>query len=169
MRMEISDIKPPNPDSEATPEETLRLVRDLLEAWNVHDVKRLKTFYVPAYEGVDVGQAQPQSGPQGVTRLVKRYLQAYPDLRFVDKDVVVQGNRAVLVWKAHGTYGGTDTYLTDGARHRGARHLLAHNRERQGHPWAIYLGRGRAPAKHRPVARTLERRKENTDGHQNSR
>jgi hypothetical protein len=57
-------------------EETLRLVRDLLEAWNVHDVKRLKTFYVPAYEGVDVGQAQPQSGPQGVTRLVKRYLQA---------------------------------------------------------------------------------------------
>jgi hypothetical protein len=36
-------------------------------------------------------------------------------------------------------------------------------------PWAVYLGRGRAPAKHRPVTRTLERRKENTDDDQNSR
>lgn len=104
--METGGIKPPNPDSEATPPETLRLVRDLLAAWNAHDVERIKAFYAPEYEGVDVGQAKPQSGPQDVARLVKRYLQAFPDLRFVDEDVVVQGNRAVLIWTAHGTHGG---------------------------------------------------------------
>jgi predicted ester cyclase len=69
-------------------------------------VERIETFYAPAYEGVDVGQAKPQSGPQGVARLVKRYLQAFPDLRFVGEDVVVQGNRAVLIWTAHGTHRG---------------------------------------------------------------
>jgi steroid delta-isomerase-like uncharacterized protein len=89
-----------------TPEETLRLVRDLLEAWNAHDLERIQTFYAPEYEGVDVGQAKPQRGPQDVSRLVQRYFQAFPDLRFVDEDIVVQGNRAVLVWTAHGTHGG---------------------------------------------------------------
>ena len=92
--------------NEATPEEIARLVRDLLEAWNAHDLERIKTFYAPEYEGVDVGQAEPQRGPQGVSRLVKRYLQAFPDLHFVEEDIVVQDNRAVLVWKAHGTHGG---------------------------------------------------------------
>jgi steroid delta-isomerase-like uncharacterized protein len=104
--MKTDGEEPPNPDSEATPEETLRLVRDLLEAWNDHDVERIKTFYAPEYEGVDVGQASTQRGPQSVARLVKRYLQAFPDLRFVGDDVVVQGNRAVLVWTARGTHGG---------------------------------------------------------------
>ncbi len=83
-----------------------QLVRDLLEAWNAHDIERIKTFYAPEYEGVDVGQAGPQRGPQGVSRNVERYLQAFPDLRFVEEDIVVQGNRAVLVWTASGTHGG---------------------------------------------------------------
>jgi steroid delta-isomerase-like uncharacterized protein len=96
----------PNPGDEATPGEITQLVRDLLEAWNAHDVERIKTFYAPDYEGVDVGQAKPQSGPQGVAWLVKRYLQAFPDLYFVAEDVVVQGNRAVLVWTAHATHWG---------------------------------------------------------------
>ncbi len=96
----------PGAGSEATPEETLRLVRDLLEAWNAHDLERIRTFYAPEYEGVDVGQAEPQRGPQGVSRMVKSYMQAFPDLSFVEEDVVVQGNRAVLVWTAHGKHGG---------------------------------------------------------------
>ena len=96
----------PNTGNETTPQEITRLVRDLLEAWNAHDVERIKTFYAPDYEGVDVGQAKPQSGPQGVARLVKRYLQAFPNLYFVAEDVVVQGNRAVLVWTAHATHWG---------------------------------------------------------------
>ena len=91
------------PESRAAPEET---VRDLLEAWNAHDVGRIETFYAPDYEGVDVGLAGPQRGPQSASRNMERYLRAFPDLRFVEQDLIVQGNRAVLVWKANGTHEG---------------------------------------------------------------
>ena len=37
---------------------------------------------------------------------MERYLRAFPDLRFVEEEIVVQDNRAVLVWTAHGTHGG---------------------------------------------------------------
>ena len=83
-----------------------RLVEDLLAAWNAHDTERIETFYAPEYEGVDVGEAELQRGPRGISRSVVRYLKAFPDLRFVEEDVVVQGDRAVLVWTAHGTHGG---------------------------------------------------------------
>jgi hypothetical protein len=54
-------------------------------------------FYAPEYEGVDIGQADPQRGPKSVSRYVEKYLQAFPDLHFVEEDIVVQDNRAVLV------------------------------------------------------------------------
>jgi steroid delta-isomerase-like uncharacterized protein len=83
-----------------------QLVEDLLDAWNAHDTGRITTFYAPEYEGVDVGEAEPQRGPQAISRSVDRYLRAFPDLRFVEEDVVVQGDRAVVVWTAHGTHEG---------------------------------------------------------------
>jgi predicted ester cyclase len=95
----------PSEDS-AAPEPVARLVRDLLETWNAHALGRLETFYAPDYEGADVGQAGPQRGPQSVSQNLERYLRAFPDLRFVEKAVVVQGERAVLVWEARGTHTG---------------------------------------------------------------
>lgn len=89
-----------------SPGEITRLIHDLLEAWNTRDLERIKSFYAPEYEGVDVGQAEPRRGPHDVAQTVERYLRAFPDLRFVADDVIVQGNRAVLVWTAHGTHGG---------------------------------------------------------------
>lgn len=83
-----------------------KLVEDLLGAWNTHDTERIKSFYAAEYVGVDVGQAEPQRGPQGISRSVDRYLKAFPDLRFVEEDMVIEGDRAVLVWTAHGTHGG---------------------------------------------------------------
>ena len=83
-----------------------QLVEDLLDAWNAHDTWRIMTFYAPEYEGVDVGEAEPQRGPQAISRSVDRYLRAFPDLRFVEEDVVIQGDRAVVVWTAHSTHGG---------------------------------------------------------------
>lgn len=83
-----------------------QFVEDLLDAWNAHDLERVKTFYASEYEGVDVSQTVPQRGLQGISQTVESYLQAFPDLRFAGEDIVVQGNRAVLVWTAHGTHGG---------------------------------------------------------------
>lgn len=86
--------------------EIRQFVGDLLDAWNAHDVERLKSFYAPEYEGVDVGQAEPQYGPRGICQTALRLLQAFPDLRFVEEETVVQDDRAVLVWTAHGTHKG---------------------------------------------------------------
>lgn len=94
------------PGSAASPGEIARLVRNLLEAWNTHDPELIRTFYAPEYEGVDVGEAEPRRGPRDVAQTVERYLRAFPDLRFVEDDIVVQGDRAVVVWTARGTHGG---------------------------------------------------------------
>ena len=68
-----------------------QLVEDLLDAWNAYDTWRIMTFYAPEYEGVDVGEAEQQRGPKAISRSVDRYLRAFPDLRFVEEDVVIQG------------------------------------------------------------------------------
>jgi len=106
--METGSTTPSNHGAgkEVSEEEIARLARELLEAWNAHDIERIKTFYAPEYEGVDVGQAEPQRGPQSVPQNVERYLGAFPDLRFVEEDIVVQDGRVVLVWKAYGTHRG---------------------------------------------------------------
>jgi steroid delta-isomerase-like uncharacterized protein len=83
-----------------------RFVGNLLEAWNNHDVERIKAFYAPEYEGVDVGQAKPQRGLQDMCQTALSYLQAFPDLRFLEEETIIQGNRAVLVWTARGTHRG---------------------------------------------------------------
>lgn len=66
--------------------------------------------------------------------IVRSYLEAFPDLRFVEDEVVVEGDRAVLVWTAHGTHGGKLMSIPptspDGAQGLGARRLCAHDRGR---------------------------------------
>lgn len=81
-------------------------VGDLLEAWNAHDVERIMTFYAPEYEGVDVGQAEPQRGPQGIYQTAQSLVQAFPDLRFVEEETVVQEDQVVIIWTAYGTHKG---------------------------------------------------------------
>ena len=84
-----------------------RLVTELVEAWNAHDPERVAALYAQAYEGMDVGEASPQRGPQAVRQMVARYLGAFPDLEFTEQETVVQGQRVALMWKAHGTHRGS--------------------------------------------------------------
>lgn len=86
--------------------EMKRLMLELLEAWNAHDLERTATFYAPDYEGIDVAQATPQRGPAEVTQSLARYLRAFPDLHFT-ADTIIQGKRVALVWTARGTHRGT--------------------------------------------------------------
>jgi steroid delta-isomerase-like uncharacterized protein len=83
-----------------------RLVMNLLDAWNSHDLRRVATFYAPDYEGIDVGQAQPQRGSRERVRVLAAYMRAFPDLYFTGEPLV-EGNRAVLVWTMRGTHRGT--------------------------------------------------------------
>jgi len=78
----------------------------LVEAWNSHDAGRVRDFYAPEYEGVDVGRAEPYRGPQGAAYHMTAYLRAFPDLRFTQDEILVQGDRVALFWTAYGTHEG---------------------------------------------------------------
>ena len=87
-------------------EKVARLVTDLLDTWNAHDVDRLATFYAPEYEGIDVAYATPRHGPEEVCQTMARYLQAFPDLCFTIEELIVQDNRAALAYMVRGTHRG---------------------------------------------------------------
>lgn len=103
-----------DPDSEistpdrnpATTEEIGRFVSALVDAWNSRDTRRIERFYAPEYEGVDIGRAEPYHGMQGAARHMTSYLGAFPDLRFTQDEIVVQGDRVALFWTARGTHEG---------------------------------------------------------------
>ncbi len=78
----------------------------LMHAWNSHDVEQVMSFYAPGYEGIDVGRATPEHGPDGKRETVLVYLGAFPDLHFDVEEIIVQGNVVVACWTAHGTHRG---------------------------------------------------------------
>lgn len=88
-------------------ENITRLITELLEAWNAHDVERAVKLYAPEYEGIDVAQASPQRGAHGIRQMMTRYWRAFPDLHFTGDEIICEGSRVVLVWTAHGTHQGT--------------------------------------------------------------
>jgi steroid delta-isomerase-like uncharacterized protein len=77
------------------------------QAWNSHDMENVLRFYSPEYIGDDVGQVSLQEGHAGLRLLMDTYWRAFPDLRFVCTDCVVQDTRVATVWVAEGTHQGT--------------------------------------------------------------
>jgi steroid delta-isomerase-like uncharacterized protein len=91
-----------------TPFETsAQLIRDLVEAWNEHNAAKLAALYAPDFEEDDVAQAKPQHGPEAVRGLMRLYLRAFPDLRIIADDVIIQGDRISFAWTLCGTHRGT--------------------------------------------------------------
>ena len=84
----------------------MNLIRNLLAAWNDHDLERAVGFYAPEYQGLDVGQARPHRGPAGMRQMAIHYWQAFPDLHFIPEETIVEGERVALFWLAHGTHQG---------------------------------------------------------------
>ncbi len=94
-----------------TVEETALLVQAIVEALNGHDIDRLVSLTADDYEGVDVNRNIPQYG-QGEARMAfEQYLAAFPDLTFVEYEVLVEANRAVLMWEGRGTHLGAIMHI----------------------------------------------------------
>lgn len=102
MLSSLATTRDPQPQRQALE----HLMSEVLSAWNVHDVEHAITFYALDYEGIDVAEAQPQHGPDGIGRTMARYLQAFPDLLFKEEATLIEGDRIAIVWTAEGTHQG---------------------------------------------------------------
>jgi steroid delta-isomerase-like uncharacterized protein len=82
------------------------LTEELASAWNSHDIERIISFYAPDYEGMDVNSTNRQKGLQAIYSYISLYLTAFPDLSFETEDILIQGNKVAIAWKARGTHQG---------------------------------------------------------------
>jgi steroid delta-isomerase-like uncharacterized protein len=92
-------------------EETSRIVEAMVAALNSHDIERLLALTCDDYEGVDINRNLPAHGHGEARVAFENYLAAFPDLRVVEHDAVIDEDRAVLVWKGRGTHLGTIMHI----------------------------------------------------------
>jgi steroid delta-isomerase-like uncharacterized protein len=83
----------------------------MVAALNAHDVRKIEAMLSRDYEGLDVNQAQPQRGRRDALTLFERYLEAFPDLLLVEHELIVEGDRVALLWRAPGTHRGSIMHI----------------------------------------------------------
>jgi len=95
------------------------ILNSILEAWNAHDLERFVSFFAPDFEGMDIAQAAPVRGLEGVYAASRLYLSAFPDAHVTPDRVVIEGENAMLAWTGCGTHQGkfmhippTDRFVT---------------------------------------------------------
>lgn len=84
----------------------MKIVNDLFEAWNSHNLQRVAEFYAADYSGVDISQTEPHFGKGGIRRMIESYLQAFPDFKIECDETIEQGERVVVLWSVEGTQRG---------------------------------------------------------------
>jgi steroid delta-isomerase-like uncharacterized protein len=74
------------------------------EVWNDRDEEAIFRLLAPDARGhVEGGELR---GPQAYVRMHTMYLFAIPDMEVEIEDIVSEGDRAVVRWRATGTHGG---------------------------------------------------------------
>jgi steroid delta-isomerase-like uncharacterized protein len=82
------------------------MMNNLLKAWNAHDLDQVAELYHPNFEGIDVAEASPQQGLEGVRQSMQHYFQAFPDLQFAAETLLIQEPQVSMFWVATGTHQG---------------------------------------------------------------
>jgi steroid delta-isomerase-like uncharacterized protein len=82
------------------------LMRNLLEAWNAHNLDQVTKLYHSTFEGIDVAESSPQQGLEGVRQSMQHYFRAFPDLHFTAENLVIEEPQVAMFWVAKGTHQG---------------------------------------------------------------
>lgn len=82
-------------------------VNRLIDAWNSHDFSRLAALYSDDCEGIDVGQAVPMRGIDGLQQTFANYWTAFPDLHFEIEAAMERPDEISVFWRATGTHRGS--------------------------------------------------------------
>lgn len=83
-----------------------KITTDLIDAFNAHDVDRAASFFSTEYHGVDVSQASPHSGREGIRKNLSLYIEAFPDFQIKADETITNGNRIVVIWSSKATHQG---------------------------------------------------------------
>jgi uncharacterized protein (TIGR02246 family) len=86
-----------------------RVAETYFAALAARDLDAMAACWAP--DGVDnlVGQAEAH-GPEGVRAFFAELFQAIPDLALAVDEMVVEGDRAAVLWRASGTFAGDASY-----------------------------------------------------------
>jgi steroid delta-isomerase-like uncharacterized protein len=107
-------------------------VRQLVDAWNSHDIDRITVLYDADYRGYDVALARPQQGIADLHASLTAYWQAFPDLHIAAEQFVFDGEQLALFWRATGTHRGPFLNIpatSHVVEVRGAAHHILRNRK----------------------------------------
>jgi steroid delta-isomerase-like uncharacterized protein len=88
--------------SSTSPEEIRRLVRDLYDAWSLHQLEKIDAIFTDdaAYEDVAAGQAY--TGKEAIKELLRGAYAWAPDFRVTMKSLIVSDDCAATEWLSEG-------------------------------------------------------------------
>jgi predicted ester cyclase len=81
-----------------------RIVEEMLAALNAHDADKVVSLVTTEYNGMDATQALPQKDRGGARMALEIYFEALPDFRMVEHELLIDGDRAAIMWRARGTH-----------------------------------------------------------------
>ena len=88
-----------------TRDDILSVLERQSAAWAAHDAALFAKGYAP-HAVVTSPTGGVLEGSEEIERIARKWFQAFPDIKFVSEEVVIDGNRVVQVARVSGTHGG---------------------------------------------------------------
>jgi len=82
------------------------IVKYFEEVWNNGKLEVLDEIIAPNYINHNPGMANPVPGPEGLKPIVAGIRRAFPDLKYVIKNMVVSDRQVAVLTTMHGTHTG---------------------------------------------------------------
>lgn len=86
--------------------DNVRLVQDALDAWNKHDPGRFEALLDDKHVIESDTLPAPMTGREAGRQFMQVYINAFPDLRIDNEQILASGDFVVARWTATGTHRG---------------------------------------------------------------
>lgn len=94
-------------------QDNINIVRKVIDALNSHNADATVQYFAPNVKGMVPDRPETLNRDQ-IREYNQRFIRAVPDLHFDIKDMLAQGDKAVVSWVAHGTQKGALDLPTGG-------------------------------------------------------
>jgi steroid delta-isomerase-like uncharacterized protein len=82
-------------------QEKIQLVKQLFTAWNRADVHGVLACYEKEFTREDLS-SNKKHGHEQLEKIVKEYLQAFPDIRYEIEKLIEKDDNIIVCWRANG-------------------------------------------------------------------